>query len=391
MSTERLIIHAPNVHTGGGRVLLEELLASLSPYARGAAILDRRLNAPLNLPPEIIVRRIPPSLSARLWAERYLARISDDHSRILCFGNLPPLMGCRGRISVFLHNRHLVSATDLSGFSLRARLRIQAERIWVRWYASRVDEWIVQTESMELLLTKILGSSGKIRVLPFVSAATIAGGSWVGDVSIAAPLRQVDFCYVASGEPHKNHRRLIEAWVLLAQQGIYPSLRLTLDHRDDRQLCDWIEQQSRQFGLRVENVGRVPPDKIARVYRASRSLIHPSWCESFGLPLVEACSYGLPIVAAELDYVRDVVEPEETFDPQSARSMARAVRRHCGCSESVQSLQDGHSFLEQLAVTPGRPVSSERRTESGMLPFAIGRAIESDGDPDPAALMSADE
>src|SRR5580700_11124486 len=162
MSTERLIIHAPNVHTGGGRVLLAELLASLSPYARGAAILDRRLQAPLNLPREMAVRHVSPSLWARLWAERYLARISDDQSRILCFGNLPPLARCRGRVSVFLHNRHLVSATDLSGFSLKARLRIRAERSWIRLFASRVDEWIVQTGSMQLLLAKILGSSSKI-------------------------------------------------------------------------------------------------------------------------------------------------------------------------------------------------------------------------------------
>src|SRR5579863_1029945 len=98
MSTERLIIHAPNVHTGGGRVLLAELLSSLSPFARGAAILDRRLQPPPNLPREMDVRQICPSLWARLWAERYLARISNDNTRILCFGNLPPLTRCRGRV-----------------------------------------------------------------------------------------------------------------------------------------------------------------------------------------------------------------------------------------------------------------------------------------------------
>lgn len=391
MSTERLIIHAPNVHTGGGRVLLEELLASLSPYARGAAILDRRLQPPLNLPPEISVRQIPPSLWARLWAERYLARISDDHTRILCFGNLPPLARCRGRVSVFLHNRHLVSATDLSGFSLKVRLRILAERAWIRLYAARVDEWIVQTESMKLLLTKILGSSARIRVLPFVPAATVAGESSGIEVSVAASLDPVDFCYVASGEPHKNHRRLIEAWVLLAKQGQSPSLRITLDHREDRELCDWIEQQIRQFGLRVDNVGRIPPDKIAKVYRSSRCLIHPSWCESFGLPLVEARSHGLPIVASELDYVRDVVSPEETFDPQSPRSIARAVRRHLGCRDAVQSLQDGKSFLQQLAVTEGRPVSSNQRNGTGGLPYAVGRDAPGERLRDSAELVSAED
>ena len=388
MSTERLIIHAPNVHTGGGRVLLAELLSSLSPYARGAAILDQRLQVPLSLPRDMIVRHFRPSLWARLSAERHLARISDDHSRILCFGNLPPLSNCRGRVSVFLHNRHLVSATDLSGFSLRTRLRIRAERLWIRMFASRVDEWIVQTESMQLLLTRILGNNGRIRVLPFVSAATVAGGASVDDIPAAASFYPVDFCYVASGEPHKNHRRLIEAWVLLAKQGQSPSLRITLDHREDRELCDWINRKVRQYDLRVDNVGRVPPDKIARVYRSSSSLIHPSWCESFGLPLVEARSYGLPIVAAELDYVRDVVMPHETFDPQSPRSIARAVCRHLGCRGAVQSLQDGKSFLQQLAVTEGRAVSSARRDESARAKVAVSQ--NSPGERDVAESVSVD-
>ncbi|HEY2253922.1 MAG TPA: glycosyltransferase [Planctomycetaceae bacterium] len=393
MSTERLIIHAPNVHTGGGRVLLTELLASLSPYTRGAAILDRRLLPPRNLPPAIAVRQIAPSPWARLWAERHLARISDEHSRILCFGNLPPLVRCRGRVSVFLHNRHLVSATDLSGFSLKARLRILAERVWIRRYAARVDEWIVQTESMQLLLTKILGNADKIRVLPFVSAATVAAESSTVDISTAEVLQPVDFCYVASGEPHKNHRRLIEAWVLLARQGQTPSLRITLDHYEDWELCQWIDQQVRQFDLRVDNVGRVAPERIANVYRSSRSLIHPSWCESFGLPLVEARSYGLPIVAAELDYVRDVVVPQETFDPHSPRSIARAVGRHLGRRDAVQSLQDGKAFLEQLAVTHGRALPSARRTETVRLPDAAGRSAAGESrepdEQDPAEFVSA--
>lgn len=390
MSTERLIIHAPNVHTGGGRVLLAELLSSLSPYARGAAILDRRLQLPLHLPPLIKVRHIAPSLWARLSAERYLARISDENSRILCFGNLPPLMSCRGRVSVFLHNRHLVSATDLSGFSLKVRLRILAERAWIRRYAARVDEWIVQTESMQLLLTRILGSSDRIRVLPFVPAATVAGASSGVAIPAEAALPPVDFCYVASGDPHKNHRRLIEAWVILARQGQTPSLRITLDQREDRELCDWIDRHTRQYGLRVDNVGRIPPDKIACVYRSSQSLIHPSWCESFGLPLVEARSYGLPIVAAELDYVRDVVVPEETFDPQSPRSIARAVRRHLGRRDAVQSLQDGKSFLEQLAVIQGRSLATEHRHETARLPLAVDHDSPGDREMNTAEVVSAE-
>ncbi|HEY3966227.1 MAG TPA: glycosyltransferase [Planctomycetaceae bacterium] len=359
MSNERLIIHAPNVHTGGGRVLLTELLASLSPYVRGAAILDGRLELPFALPDDMVETRVSPSLRDRLRAERLLAQTADDDSQILCFGNLPPLMRCRGKVSVFLHNRHLVSQTDLSGFSLRARLRLRAERAWIRIYAPRVDEWIVQTESMRLLVANRVGIDTRIRVLPFVTDLSQAAGDKRDPTE--RPLEQVDFCYVASGEPHKNHRKLIEAWVLMSQEGLLPTLRLTLDRREECELCSWIEAQKLRFGLRIDNVGRVPPHKIPRVYRSSRCEIHPSWCESFGLPLIEAKGFGLSIVAAELDYVRDVVVPDETFDPHSARSIARAVARFLGRPAVMPQLPSGKFFLSQLAIPEGVGPNAERR------------------------------
>ena len=37
------------------------------------------------------------------------------------------------------------------------------------------------------------------------------------------------FIYIASGEPHKNHKNLIEAWCLLSEENIYPKLILTIN------------------------------------------------------------------------------------------------------------------------------------------------------------------
>src|SRR5579872_1382944 len=204
MAFERLIIHAPNVHTGGSKALLVELLASLSPFGRGAAILDRRLELPLALPGEMPVQHVSPSLRERWMAEWNLAQLADERSHVLCFGNLPPLFSCRGRVTVFLHNRHLVSSTDLADFPLRTRLRLRGERLWVRLFASHVDEWIVQTESMRLLLEKALRAAAAIRVLPFVPAGMFECPPQSVEAPTGSAFEPVDFCYVASGEPHKK-------------------------------------------------------------------------------------------------------------------------------------------------------------------------------------------
>lgn len=36
-------------------------------------------------------------------------------------------------------------------------------------------------------------------------------------------------------------------------------------------------------------------------------MLFPSYIETFGLPLVEAASFGMPILAAEMDYAREVM------------------------------------------------------------------------------------
>src|SRR5262249_24439039 len=155
-------------------------------------------------------------------------------------GNLPPLFRLGSRVSVFLHNQHLIGATDVSEFGTWARLRLHAERLWIRLCRSHAHEWIVLTESMEVLARSRLGNGTTIRILPFVPSEIFASIPDVGGApSTASPADSFDFCYVASGEPHKNHRKLIQAWVLLSLDGAFPTLKITLDERENGDLCAW--------------------------------------------------------------------------------------------------------------------------------------------------------
>ena len=36
-------------------------------------------------------------------------------------------------------------------------------------------------------------------------------------------------------------------------------------------------------------------------------MLFPSYIETFGLPLIEAASFGIPILAADMDYAREVM------------------------------------------------------------------------------------
>jgi glycosyltransferase involved in cell wall biosynthesis len=95
-------------------------------------------------------------------------------------------------------------------------------------------------------------------------------------------------------------------------------------------------------------LGRLQSREIYRLYGSSSALIYPSYSESLGLPLIEAAQRGMPILAPELDYVRDVVCPVQTFDPRSPVSIARAVTRFMGKPESVIAVRQPEEFLAEI-------------------------------------------
>jgi hypothetical protein len=338
----RLFIHATNVHQGGGRSLLEALLTALDGEAEVVLCLDKRMPIPAGFAPGVTVKQVQPSVLHRLRAESWLARQVGPEDRVLCFGNLPPLFKLRGRVAVFVQNRYLVDDVKLNGFPLKVRLRLALERLWLSAKMANVNEFIVQTPTMKRTLE--IKNQGKVpvRMLPFAAEAT----GYPNDKP--KPENSYDFVYIASGEPHKNHRRLIEAWCLLAEEGVFPSLCLTLAEARFAGLCKEIDLMRERYGLNVTNLGELAHHDAASLYMAANASIYPSTFESFGLPLIEACRAGLPVLAAELDYVRDVLDPEQTFDPDSPVSIARAVKRYLGVAQTPLRILDAVAFLNTL-------------------------------------------
>jgi glycosyltransferase involved in cell wall biosynthesis len=319
----KLIIHAVNVHRGGGAVLLLELLRSIPADVQVFVNADDRMKFPEGLLRRVDVWRCEPTIWSRFAAELRLARMTGSNDKVLCFGNLPPLFKLRGAASVFLQNRYLVDSFRHTEYlPLKMRFRIMGERLWLRWFRHRAANYFVQTQSMR----RMTEASLRVRTELAPFAMPVSGP--MDESKGRGAAITADYLYVASGEEHKNHKALLDAWRLLAEEGLYPTLALTLEETVWIELIQRIESECHRTGMRIINIGLVPHDQLREIYRQSGALIYPSLFESFGLPLIEAAALGLPLLAGELDYVRDVVEPEETFDPHSSISIARAVKRH---------------------------------------------------------------
>ncbi len=343
-----IYIHAINVHQGGGSTLLNALLKVLPDSVKVQVLLDRRMQLPEGLPESIRIKRVSPSIIARFKAEQWLSKNVYSGDVVLSFGNLPPLFKSHGRIVVFVQNRYLVDYVSLDDLTLREKVRISIERFWLSARMGNADEFFVQTPEMKRLLT-IRPQGNKfatIKVVPFVAEPSGYVRSLAKSVVLKSEIST--FLYVATGGAHKNHKRLIQAWCLLAEDGLFPSLRLTLDESQNQELWLDIELMRQRYVLKITNEGILSHAEILVLYNNVDALIYPSTFESFGLPLIEARQAGLRVLAPEMDYVRDILDPDQTFDPQSSISIARAVKRFMGIQEQPLPLIDAKGFLKHL-------------------------------------------
>src|SRR4051812_11518254 len=231
----RIVVHAPNVHVGGGKELLDSLMEVLERRDDYMAVLDERFGwrAKFRHPLNIVLVR--PTLKDRFEADWHLKTHVGPESRVLCFGNLPPLFRLKGKVYLYLQNRFLLGDESLADWRWYARARLILERRWLALCLRNADVIVVQTQTMRALVQERFRRDAI--VVPFLPNTTLPSDRrpTVRDPSNAA------FLYVASGEPHKNHQRLIQAWRMLGEGGVRPTLWLTLDPMRYGALVDEME------------------------------------------------------------------------------------------------------------------------------------------------------
>lgn len=138
---------------------------------------------------------------------------------------------------------------------------------------------------------------------------------------------------------HKNFETLVEALPLVIAAGMKIKFICTLS---DRLLTkgslyaiqyDLLLARLRALGIQdvVVHAGHFDHGQIHYLFERADVFVFPSFTESFGLPLVEAMSCGLPVVAADTAVNREVCGNAaryfDTFDPASCASVLEETLR----------------------------------------------------------------
>ena len=130
---------------------------------------------------------------------------------------------------------------------------------------------------------------------------------------------------VGQGTPYKNHLHAVRGF--LAAFGHRPEYRMILVRRSvGRDTALEAALQSPRAKAHVLMLPYVTPAVLNALYNAARMVLHPSYYEGFGLPLIEAMATGTPIVTSTVSAMPEVAGPAALLvSPADDRAIAEAL------------------------------------------------------------------
>jgi glycosyltransferase involved in cell wall biosynthesis len=204
--------------------------------------------------------------------------------------------------------------------------------------AKKADVLIVPTQhAKKSILANASFDPNKMKVV--LEAAKSFPNPTIGPRPFAAPY----FLHVGVLEKRKNLARLVEAFAQLHK--VHPTYKLVLVGNTPVKLqlndAPAIEQAIAAHGLQeaVVRLGYLEADALATIYSHAFAYCLPSLNEGFGLPVLEAFHFKLPLICANATALPEVAgDAALFFDPYDTASIASAMLQLVDNPALVQQL-----------------------------------------------------
>lgn len=307
-----ILLDAIYINNSGGKVLLDYLISELEKTDKEIFyLLDFRIqNEGLKVKSTNKVAYLQSSLIKR---RNFYKENKNKFSTILCFGNLPPNIKTSAKVYTYFHQLLFLDLPKEMSF-VQKKLYYIKTRI-LNNFKNNTDYWIVQTDLVkEKLARKYKIQESTILSLPFYPPF---------NSEIVLLKKQHQYIYVSNVTIHKNHTRLIEAFVKFYD--IHKKGKLILTIPSDAEEMLRLINLKKNEGYPIENIGFVKRENLQKLYAESEYHIFPSLTESFGLGIVEAIENNCKIIGSDLPYTYAVCKPSLVFDPLNVNSITDAL------------------------------------------------------------------
>lgn len=130
---------------------------------------------------------------------------------------------------------------------------------------------------------------------------------------------------VGTLQPRKNFTRLIEAFSQISPK--YPGLSLVIVGKKGW-LYEEILAAPKKHGVesRVQFLNFVSDEELSALYKHAKAFALPSLYEGFGLPVLEAMSFGTPVVVSNVSSLPEIAGEAGIYvDPEDLESIAKGL------------------------------------------------------------------
>jgi glycosyltransferase involved in cell wall biosynthesis len=174
---------------------------------------------------------------------------------------------------------------------------------------------------------RISGLESKVALVPLGGLPQIAAAA------LPPGLEPGFILAVSTIEPRKNYPRLLAAYrklrhesvpVVIGEHAGVPDM--VIAGRPGWAYGDTLERIKAEPGVRY--LGHVDDPTLSALYQSASVLAFPSLYEGFGLPLLEAMSYGIPAVIGNAGALPELADDAAVLvDPEDVASIASGLER----------------------------------------------------------------
>jgi glycosyltransferase involved in cell wall biosynthesis len=303
------LYYASGLNKGGGLTILKIFFKQRD--SQNFFFIDERIK----LKKKKNVYIVKNNLLSKIISEIRIKKIVKHYTKIIFLNGLPPFKRYNNPVSVYFQNANILPKKFIDFLNINFMFSKNFLRfIKFILFKKNCDNWYVFSKFSKKILSKYIPRN---KIL-------------LKKINIHVRKRKVfnkyDFIYPASGENHKNHQRLFDAFIILSKKEIFPKLVITLNKYELNKFN--VKYIKKKYSLRIYNKYSNNRIKFLNMYNQCKALIYPSLSETLGLPLLEAKKFNIDIITSNQEFAKEYSSPKLIFDPYSSISIANKIEQY---------------------------------------------------------------
>lgn len=211
----------------------------------------------------------------------------------------------------------------------------------------RADHVICISKNTRKDLIEILGVPEEKTSVTYLACSFTPNDNFI----VSPQIRKPFILYVGPRFSYKNFERFLRAFAL----SNFLKKEFSIICFGGGNLNDQERALANSLNIPTERLVQISgtDEKLSGLYASAAAFVYPSLYEGFGIPPLEAMTFGCPVVCSDTSSIPEVVgDAAELFDPTDEEMMCAAMERVVTDTERSKKLVDaGYDRVKQFSWT----------------------------------------